>query len=152
MHFLYGFSRQLRRRGDFFHIKSKNRVVANRNFHQAAGILELRGRLEAFLEQPAAIFQFRIGQFRVEGIEMQRDAAQRGHDVADPRHAAHPDRHGKRLQRAIEFQINTAARGGPAGLAEFSVHRRVAQRREAQGFEKFFQLGFGSITEIILAA
>ena len=77
------------------------------------------------------MLQHGFRKIRMKRIEMQGDPAKRGHHVADPRHGARPDGGGKRLERPVEFQIQR--------IAELCVHRRVAERREAQGLEEFFQ-------------
>jgi len=58
---------------------------------------------------------------------MHRDAAQRGHHVADPRQRARAQRRRQRLQRLVGFQLKL--------VAELGVDRRIAQRRKAQGLE-----------------
>ena len=74
-------------------------------------------------------------------IEMQGDAAQRRNDIAEPRDGTRPQRGGQRLQRTVELEVKR--------VAELGVHRRVADRREAQGLEELFQDACGCATPIM---
>jgi len=74
-------------------------------------------------------------------IEMHRDAAERGNDIADPRQAERAQRPGKRLQRGIGLQVHR--------LRELGVHRRIAERRQAQALQQLLQWSSGTATPIM---